>query len=88
MRKHDTDGSFTKLKGRYVARGFSQREGIDYQANHVYAPVASPETIRAQLCFAAHRRQYADQLDIGNAFIIGDLKEKMFRLLLDRLDLC
>ena len=78
VRKHDTDGNLTRLKGRYVARGFSQREGIDYAANHTYAPVAAPETVRAQLCFAAHRRQHAHQLDIGNAFIINDLQEKIY----------
>ena len=78
VQKHDADGKPTKKKGRYVARGFSCREGIHYQANHTYAPVASPEAIRAQLNFAAHRKQHVHQLDIGNAFIIPELEEEVY----------
>ena len=36
--KHSTDGSVEKYKARFVARGFSQREGLDY--NETFAPIA------------------------------------------------
>ena len=29
--KHAVDGSIEKYKARFVARGFSQKEGIDYE---------------------------------------------------------
>jgi hypothetical protein len=29
--KHATDGSVEKYKARFVARGFSQKEGVDYE---------------------------------------------------------
>ena len=35
--KHATDGSIEKCKEIFVARGFSQKEGIDYE--ETFAPV-------------------------------------------------
>ena len=41
--KHGSDGSAEKYKARFVARGFSQKEGIDY--DDMFAPVANYSTI-------------------------------------------
>ena len=41
--KHAADGSIEKYKARFVARGFSQKEGIDYE--EMFAPVAQYTSI-------------------------------------------
>ena len=36
--KHGSDGSAEKLKARFIARGFSKKEGIDY--DEIFSPMA------------------------------------------------
>ena len=43
--KHAIDRSIEKYKARLVARGFSQKEGIDYE--ETFAPIARYTSIRA-----------------------------------------
>ena len=49
--KHAMDGSVEKYKARFVARGFSQVEGIDY--DETFALVARYTSIRALISIAA-----------------------------------
>jgi len=42
--KHGVNGSTKKFKAKFVARGFSQKEGVDY--DEIFAPVARYTTIR------------------------------------------
>jgi hypothetical protein len=49
--KHAVDGSIEKYKARFVARGFSQKEGIDYE--ETFAPVARYTSIRTIIALAA-----------------------------------
>ena len=51
MIKHVADGSIEKYKARFVARGFSQKEGIDYE--ETFAPVARYTSIRAIMAFVS-----------------------------------
>ncbi len=36
--KHGVDGSSEKFKAMFIARGFSQKEGVDY--DEIFAPVS------------------------------------------------
>ena len=49
--KHAADESIEKYKARFVARGFSQKEGIDYE--ETFAPVARYTSIRAIMALAS-----------------------------------
>ena len=48
--KHVADSSIEKNKARFVARGFSQKEGIDYE--ETFAPIARYTSIRLVLALA------------------------------------
>ena len=49
--KQTANGSVEKCKARFVARGFSQIEGIDYE--ETFAPVAQYSSIRTILTLSA-----------------------------------
>ena len=49
--KHAADGSIEKFKARFVARGFSQVEGVDYE--ETFAPVARYTSIHSIISIAA-----------------------------------
>ena len=48
--KHAADGSVEKYKARFKAKGFSQKEGIDYE--ETFAPVARNSSIRTIISLA------------------------------------
>jgi hypothetical protein len=49
--KHAVDGSVEKFKARFLARGFTQKEGIDYE--ETFAPVARYTSIQAIIALAS-----------------------------------
>ena len=49
--KHATDRRVEKYKARFVACGFSQKEGIDYE--ETFAPISRYTSIRSVLALAA-----------------------------------
>lgn len=63
-------------KARWVAKGFSQVAGIDY--NELYAGVAHKDSIRVFLSLVNHNDLECDQIDIKAAFLNGDLEETIY----------
>lgn len=70
------DGSLERRKARWVVRGFSQRPGVDF--HQTFSPVIKPTSIRTVLHLAAVRRWPVHQLDVKNAFLHGDLAERVY----------
>ena len=60
--KHSADGSIEKYKARFVACGFSQEEGIDYE--DTFALVARYTSIRTGLDLASNMKWKLQQMDV------------------------
>ncbi|RVW26889.1 Retrovirus-related Pol polyprotein from transposon TNT 1-94 [Vitis vinifera] len=65
-----------KYKSRLVAKGFSQKEGIDY--NEVFSPVVKHKSIRVLLAMVSVFNLELDQLDVKTAFLHGNLEEEIY----------
>ena len=74
--KHSADGSIEKYKARFVARGFSQKEGIDYE--ETFAPVARYTSIRAILAIAAVMKWKVHHMDVKTTFLNGVIEEEVY----------
>ncbi|CAI7774750.1 unnamed protein product [Closterium sp. NIES-54] len=70
-------GSPPAFKARYVARGFSQRQGVDYF--QTFSPTPKMTTLRVLLHVAAQRDYKLHSLDFSTAFLQGSLHEIWLR---------
>ncbi|CAI7773918.1 unnamed protein product, partial [Closterium sp. NIES-53] len=64
------------FKARYVARGFSQRQGVDYF--QTFSPTPKMSTLRVLLHVAAQRDYELHSLDFSTAFLQGSLHEEIW----------
>ncbi|CAI7858007.1 unnamed protein product [Closterium sp. NIES-53] len=64
------------FKARYVARGFSQRQGVDFF--QTFSPTPKMTTLRVMLHVAAKRDYELHSLDFSTAFLQGSLHEEIW----------
>ncbi|CAI7859252.1 unnamed protein product [Closterium sp. NIES-54] len=69
-------GSPPAFKARYVARGFNQRQGVDYF--HTFYPTPTMTTLRVLLHVVAQRDYQLHSLDFSTAFRQGSLHEEIW----------
>jgi hypothetical protein len=74
--KRDEHRAIVKNKARLVARGFIQREGIDFE--EVFAPVAHMESVRLLLALATAKDWRVHHLDVKSVFLNGELAKTVF----------
>ncbi|CAI7894074.1 unnamed protein product [Closterium sp. NIES-53] len=69
-------GSPPAFKARYVARGFSQRQGVDFF--QTFSPTPKMTTLRVLLHVAAQRDYELHSLEFSTAFLQGSLHEEIW----------
>ena len=74
--KYGHDGRIERFKARLVARGFSQRKGLDFE--DTFAPVIRLETLRTLFAIAAIYGLKGHLLDADNAFVGSNLDKEIF----------
>ena len=65
-----------RYKARLIAKGFTQKEGIDYKK--VFSPVIKHTSICILLALVAKYKLELAQLDVKMAFLHGDLEEEIY----------
>lgn len=74
--KRNADGSVDRYKGRIVAKGYSQREGVDY--TETFAPTARFGALRAVIALAAIEDMELESIDIATAFLNGEIDAEVY----------
>ena len=74
--KYVVDGNVEKIKYRFVAKGYAQKEGIDYE--ETFAPDARYTSIRSVISLAAHMGWEIHQMDVNIVFLNGVIEEEVY----------
>lgn len=72
--KRDEAGRITRYKARLVARGFTQKPGVDF--DETFAPVARIESIRLLCAIAAALDWEIHVIDVDSAFLNSEMPDE------------
>ena len=75
------DGKVETFKARLMAKGYTQKEGIDY--DETFSLVAMLKSIRILLSITAHFNYEIWQMDVKTAFLNGNLEEEIYMMQLE-----
>nr|GFC18010.1 hypothetical protein [Tanacetum cinerariifolium] len=74
--KRDEENIVIPNKSRLVAKGYAQKEGVDFEES--FAPVARLEVVRLLIAYAAHKSFTVYQMVVKTVFLYGPLKEEVY----------
>nr|GEW30384.1 retrovirus-related Pol polyprotein from transposon TNT 1-94 [Tanacetum cinerariifolium] len=74
--KRDEENTVIQNKSRLVAKGYAQKEGVDFE--EAFAPVAWLEAVRLFITYDAHKSFTIYQMDVKTAFLYGPMKEEVY----------
>ena len=76
-----SDGSIAKYKVRLVAKGFLQKQNVDYF--DMFALVTIISSIRILIALASIHELFIYKMDVKTTFLNGDLEEGIYMLQLE-----
>ncbi|KAF5779215.1 putative RNA-directed DNA polymerase [Helianthus annuus] len=74
--KYKSNGEVERFKTRLVAKGFNQREGLDF--GETFPPMVKMVTVRTIITLAVFYDWPLYQLDVDNAFLHGTITEDVY----------
>lgn len=74
--KRDTNGKIERFKSRLVAKGCSQKYGVDY--TETFSPVVRYSSLRLILALTADIDLFIHQMDVATAYLSSYLTEEVF----------
>lgn len=74
--KRGSSGEITRYKCRWVVRGFTQEEGVDY--DQTFASVVKPMSYKALFAIAAALDLEIEQMDVKTAFLYGEIDHEIY----------
>nr|GEW59061.1 ribonuclease H-like domain-containing protein [Tanacetum cinerariifolium] len=74
--KHDEENTVIRNKYRLVAKGYAQKEGVDFEGS--FTPVARLEAVWLFIAYAAHKSFTVYHMDVKTTFLYGPQKEKVY----------
>nr|GEW89931.1 retrovirus-related Pol polyprotein from transposon TNT 1-94 [Tanacetum cinerariifolium] len=74
--KHGEENTLIRNKARLVTKGYSQKEGFDFEES--FAPVPRLEAVRLFVAYDTHKLFPVYQMDVKTAFLYGPLKEEVY----------
>ena len=74
--KYAVDGNIKKFKAKFVAKGYAQKEGIDYE--QTFTPVARYTSIRSVISLAVQMGWEIHQMDVKTTFLNGVIEEEVY----------
>ena len=74
--KHASNGSIEKYMARFVARGFSQKDKINYE--EMFDPLERYTSIRAFMALVAKMKWKFHQMDVKTTFLNRIIEEEVY----------
>ena len=74
--KKDSLANIKRYKTILVAKGFTQKEGINY--NEAFSPLSKKDSLRIIVTLVAYFDLELQQMDVKTAFHNGNLEEEVY----------